>query len=234
MQMDLPPLTRGKILSRYKRFLADVTLPDGKIMTVHCPNPGSMMGLNRSGMNVWISNSKNPKRKLQYSLELVEAEKSLVGVNTNLANRLAREAIEAGLISQIGANATIKPEQKYGENSRVDFLVEESGKPPIYVEVKSVTLQRTNGLFEFPDSVTSRGRKHLNELSNEVSRGNRALMIFLVQRSDGDQFKIADDIDPKYDVAFRQALSSGVEACCIKCNISENAISPNEIVEIQL
>jgi sugar fermentation stimulation protein A len=226
------PLIEGRLLKRYKRFLADIELATGKTVTVHCPNPGSMLGMNQPGSPVWISDSGNPKRKLRHTLELVQVPGSLVVVNTNLANRIAREAIANGLISGIGPRtSSVLPEQRYGENSRVDFLVREEGKPDLFVEVKSVTLSREPGLAEFPDSVTSRGAKHLRELHQVVSAGKRAMMLFIVQRPDCGRFSLASDIDPGYANAFREAVEGGVEVRCIRCAVSTSAIVPQCQIE---
>jgi sugar fermentation stimulation protein A len=220
------PLIGGILIKRYKRFLADVRLADGTGMTVHCPNPGAMLGLNQPGSPVWISDSQNPKRKLRHTLELMQIDGTMVGINTNRANRLAREAMEQGMIKGVNASSDIVPEQKYGTGSRIDFLVHGSGAPDHFIEVKNVHLRRKAGLHEFPDSVTERGRKHLKELIGEVEKGNPATMLFMVQRDDGDRFAIADDIDPAYGEAFREALSAGVKATCIKCRVSEAEIVP--------
>lgn len=247
-----PQLITATLLKRYKRFLADVILPDNSEITIHCPNPGSMLGLNKAGSKVWISKSNNPKRKLPYTLEIIEVEndknsetltKTLVGVNTNIANTIAREAIEAGLISSIPNDATLIPEQRYGENSRIDFLIETKNKDLIYLEVKSVTLMRSNtskqelpeqGLYEFPDSVTKRGTKHLEELVKVVQNGHRAIMLFLIQRNDGNKFAIAKDIDPIYFEAFMRAHSAGVEMFCVQCEVTHQGIYPEKLVEIIL
>lgn len=244
-----PQLITATLLKRYKRFLADVILADNTKITIHCPNPGSMLGLNKPGSKIWISKSDNPKRKLAHTLEIIEVEesnytaastsgKTLVGVNTNIANKIAREAIELGFIKSIPRDATIIPEQRYGENSRIDFLIKTTNDDLIYLEVKSVTLMRPelhkSSLYEFPDSVTKRGTKHLDELVKVVQDGNRAIMLFLIQRNDGDKFAIAKDIDPAYFKAFNLARIAGVEIYCIQCNVSQEGIYPKKLVEIAL
>lgn len=233
MKFD-PPLASATLLRRYKRFLADVRMENGEEITVHCPNPGAMLGLTDPGNPVWISDSGNPKRKLRYTLELMQVGSTMVGINTNRANSLAREAIEAGLVAGACPRAEIIPEQKYGTNSRIDFLLRESGKPDHYIEVKNVHLVRTPGLHEFPDSVTARGARHLAELARVVEKGNRATMLYLVQRGDGDRFSLADDLDPAYAKAFDGARKAGVEICCIVCDVGETGIEPRKAIETNL
>lgn len=209
---------------RYKRFLADVRLEDGSVITVHCPNPGAMMGLKTPGFRCWISDSHNPKRKLRYTLELMEAVgpsgKVLVGINTNLPNKLAEEAIQNDILTELGGYAQLKREVKYGENSRIDFLLQNRDQPDCYVEVKNVHLVRNGRIHEFPDCKTARGTKHLRELAAQAERGNRAVMLYIIQREDGDSFTLAKDIDPDYAEAFKQAAVAGVEAYAIRCQIS--------------
>ena len=219
------------LLKRYKRFLADVEMPDGTAITVHCPNPGAMLGLDAPGSRAFVSDSRNPARKLRYTLEIVEAEGTLVGINTNLPNRLAREAIDNGLVPVL-PGSEILPEQKYGENSRIDFLVREPGLPPRFVEVKNVHLVRRPGLHEFPDCRTARGTKHLGELIRQVEAGNRAQMLYIIQRWDGDRFTIAADLDPDYAAAFERARAAGVEMTALKCQITPAGITAAEPVEI--
>lgn len=226
------PLLKGTLLRRYKRFLADVCLETGEELTVHCPNPGAMAGLKDAGNKVWISDSQNPARKLRYTWELVEAKRVIIGINTNRANAIAREAIESGMLPSLKPTASIKPEQKYGTNSRIDFLIEEAGKPPTFLEVKNVTFQRQSGLHEFPDGVTARGTKHLNELVNEVEKGNRAIMLYVIQRNDGDQFSIAEDIDKAYGRTFRKAIAKGLEAYAICCDMTPEEIKPQRLVNV--
>jgi sugar fermentation stimulation protein A len=219
--MQFPePLSEARLLKRYKRFLADVRLGNGAQMTVHCANPGSMLGLNAPGARVFISDSHNPKRKLRHSLELMEADGTLVGVHTGRANGLAEEAILGGVIAPLGGYATLRREVKYGEASRVDFLLEDAARRPCFVEVKSVTLSREKGLAEFPDSVSKRAAKHMDDLAAEVKNGARAVVLFVVQRSDCTHFSPAHDIDPAYAQALRQARKAGVEMLVYGCRVS--------------
>ncbi len=232
------PLIKAVLRERYKRFLADVELEDGSLKTVHCPNPGSMMGLKEPGSIVWISKSDNPKRKLSHTLELVSLpapNDTLVGINTNLANTIAEEAILSGRFPQFGKFDQMRREVKYGENSRIDILLssDKNDRPfHTYIEVKSVTLQRRDGLHEFPDGVTERGRKHLRELSSVVQNGDRAIMLYLIQRGDGNRFSFARDIDPLYAETFELARAKGVEAFAIQCKINIKEIIADKMVEI--
>ncbi|MGI9353121.1 MAG: DNA/RNA nuclease SfsA [Rhizobiaceae bacterium] len=231
MKFD-PHLIETRLVKRYKRFLADVEKPNGEIVTVHCPNPGSMMGLTKPGIAAWISDSQNPKRKLRYSLEMVDVGGTLVGVNTNNPNTLAREAIEFGRIPELSKYDRLKTEVKYGVNSRIDILLESDGFPDTYVEVKNVHFRRIAGVHEFPDSVTKRGAKHLDELSNEIRKGNRAVMLYIIQRSDGDRFKFAEDLDPGYVEAFKRAHKAGVEAIAMTCEVTPISIDARDIIPI--
>ncbi len=231
------PLTPATLLRRYKRFLADVVLPDGSEITVHVANPGAMTGLAAPGSRVWLSKSDNPARKLAYSWELVEADfgggAELVGVNTGHPNNVVAEAITAGLVPEIAGYASVRREVKYGKNSRVDFVLESSGKPACYVEVKNVHLMRSLGLAEFPDSKTVRGAKHLDELAAMVAAGSRALMLFLIQIGSATRFALARDIDPVYGAAFDRARAAGVEALAYRCTIGQDAISLSGPVPIK-
>ncbi len=226
------PLIRTTLVKRYKRFLADVRLESGEVITIHCANPGSMLGLTEPGIPAFISDSGNPKRKLRYSLEMIEVDGSLIGVNTNLPNKLAVEAIEASRIPELTGYDTLRTEVKYGTNSRIDILLETDGKPDVFVEVKNVHFVRTKGIHEFPDSVTARGAKHLDEMANEVANGNRAAMLYVIQRSDGDRFKIAEDLDPTYAEAFKRATNAGVEAYAIRCNVHTDQIDALDMIPI--
>jgi sugar fermentation stimulation protein A len=222
--MLLPPLITGRLIQRYKRFLADVELDSGGVITAHCANPGSMMGLAAPGNCVWLSISDDPARKLKHSWKLVEADfgwtgPQLVSIDTSHPNRLAEEAIAGGVIPELAGYETMRREVKYGKNSRIDLLLSGPGRADAYVEVKNVHLMRTPGLIEFPDSVTSRGAKHLEELGDMVEAGHRAVMLYVVQM-DGERFDIARDIDPAYDVALKRALARGVEALVYVCRMS--------------
>ncbi|KZM48169.1 DNA/RNA nuclease SfsA [Labrenzia sp. OB1] len=227
------PLVSGRLVKRYKRFLADVTLDDdGAEITAHCANPGSMLGLKEPGSRVWLSRSDNPKRKLKYSWEVMEADGALVGINTAHPNRLVEEALEAGRIAPLTGYHSLKREVKYGKNSRIDILLEGEGGSKIYVEVKNVHLMRQQGLAEFPDSVTARGAKHLAELADMVGEGHRAAMVFLVQRPDCDRISLAADIDPTYAAAFDVAEAAGVEVYAIGCDVRLDGIDAVKPVEI--
>ncbi len=226
------PLIHGKLLKRYKRFLSDVELDDGTVVIAHCANPGSMMGLKEPGIDVWLSPAKNPKRKLKYTWELAHVDGGMVGINTAHPNGIVEEAIRAGKIAELDGYANLRREVKYGKNSRIDILLQDDGKADCYVEVKNVHLMRQVGLAEFPDSVTARGAKHLVEMSDMVKQGHRAIMVYLVQRTDCKSFDIARDIDPNYDAALIEALNVGVEAVCYSCQIDidhihlDHAIKP--------
>ncbi|NOZ43234.1 MAG: DNA/RNA nuclease SfsA [Alphaproteobacteria bacterium] len=227
-------LVPGTLIRRYKRFLADIQLNNGETITAHCANPGSMTGLQDEGSPVWLAPVTNPKAKLKYKWELVAVGDTLVGLNTARANRIVEEAITAAMISEVTGYGTLRREVKYGQNSRIDFLLSQSsaGKADCYVEVKSVTLCRQPGRAEFPDSVTVRGTKHLRELADMVARGYRAIMIYLVQRDDCLEFSLAADIDPGYAVAFDDARQAGVEAVCYRCNISPEGITASHEIPI--
>ena len=226
------PLFPATLVKRYKRFLADVVLPSGETVTVHCANPGSMTGLAAPGARVWLSTSANPKRKLAHSWELIEVDfgtgTELVGINTAHPNALAAEAIAAGAIPELDDYDVIRREVRYGMSSRVDFLLHGLGRPPCYVEIKNVHLMRQPGLAEFPDAVTKRGAKHLGELSAMVAAGSRAVMLYLIQIGSARCFKLARDIDPRYGKAFDAARAAGVEAIAYRCGISCEGI---EVVE---
>ena len=217
-------LIPGKLIKRYKRFLADITLEDGREITAHCANTGTMLGVKEPGSEVWVSPANSPKRKLKFTWELVRVPGGLVGINTGHANCIAEEAIAAGAIPALAGYDEIRREVKYGKNSRIDLLLSGPGKPNCYVEVKSVTLKR-NDIAEFPDAVTARGAKHLVELTNQVVAGERAVMLYLMQRGDADTFAIAADIDPGYAEALAVAMKGGVEALCYRCRVA-----PDEIV----
>ena len=225
--MTLPsPLIAGKLIQRYKRFLADVELENGDIVTVHCPNSGSMKGCATPGSRVFLSRSNNLNRKYPLTWELVEADDCWVGINTGLPNRLAREAIENGTVTELQGYESIRPEVPYGENSRIDLLLEgPSGR--CYVEVKNVTLVESKRAL-FPDAVTTRGQKHLKELIRVVQEGDRGIIFFTVQRRDGDSVSPADAIDREYGRLLRLALASGVEALAYRALVTPQEIRLTE------
>ncbi len=231
------PLIPGTLVQRYKRFLADVRLDTGEAVTATCPNTGSMLGLTAPGSKVWLSESDSPTRKYKHTWELIEADGGkgprLVGINTNHPNALVAEAITSGLIGTLGGYGSLRREVKYGVNSRIDILLEQGADPrPCYVEVKNVHLSRTPGLAEFPDSKTERGAKHLAELSNMVSSGCRAVMVYLIQRGDADRFALAGDIDPAYRSAYALAQKAGVEMLAFRCDITPDGIRVDTPVPI--
>jgi len=230
------PLIEGRLVSRYKRFFADIELTDGTIVTAHCANTGSMAGLKETGSRVWISKADNPKRKLQYDwriIEICQAPKTaLVGVHTAWPNKIVEEALGDQKIPELAGYGNLRREVKYGENSRIDFLLEHENKPPCYVEVKSITFSRTQGLAEFPDSPSIRAAKHVTELTNMVKQGARAVMLYVVQRDDCDRFKIANDVDPKYQEAITLAQKIGVESLCYACTLSPEEITISHPITI--
>ncbi len=230
------PLVRGTLIQRYKRFLADVKLDTGETVTATCPNTGSMKGLTAPGSTVWLSTSDSPTRKYRHTWEMIEndlgAGPTLVGINTGHPNKILSEAIGAGRIKPLAGYASLKREQKYGKNSRIDILLEDEAKGTCYVEIKNVHLMRKEGLAEFPDSVTERGAKHLGELADMVAEGKRAVMVFLVQRADAKSVALARDIDKAYGAAFDAAVAAGVEAIAVRCRLSETAIEVDRLVRV--
>ncbi|MDV4143246.1 DNA/RNA nuclease SfsA [Shimia sp. FJ5] len=219
------PLVPAVLIRRYKRFLADARLEDGREITAHCANPGSMMGLATPGSRIWLEPNDDPKKKLKYGWRLVEhADGHYTGVDTSVPNRALKSALRAHAIPELADYPLVRPEVKYGEKSRIDFLLSGDGKPDLYVEVKSVTLSRRPGLAEFPDSVTARGAKHLSELQAMIAEGHRAMMLYLVQRTDATSVTLAADIDPAYAAAFDAARAAGVEVLAYGCRISPQEI----------
>ncbi len=219
------PLVPARLIRRYKRFLADCALADGREVTAHCPNPGSMMGLAEPGMKIWLEPNDDPAKKLKFGWRLVDHENGhFTCVDTSVPNRALRAALIARQIAPLADYATVRPEVKYGQNSRIDFLLSQPGLRDAYVEVKSVTLNRQPGLAEFPDSVTKRGAKHLDELAMMVQQGHRAMMLYLVQRTDCTRLDLARDIDAVYGAAFDAARSHGVETLCYGTSISPQGV----------
>jgi sugar fermentation stimulation protein A len=213
------PLERGRLVQRYKRFFADVELDDGRAITAHCPNPGAMLGLNTPGLPAYVSRSDAPNRKLAHTLELVEVDGGLVGINTMHPNRLVAEALAEEAIAEVAGYDEVRREVPYGVGSRVDFLLTSGARPPCFLEVKNVHLSRGGGLAEFPDCVAARSLKHLRELTREVEGGARAVMVFVVQRTDCGLFDTAPDLDPAYAAGLVEAAGRGVEILCYGCDI---------------
>jgi sugar fermentation stimulation protein A len=229
-QTELVP---ARLIRRYKRFLADCILDDGREVIAHCANPGSMMGLADEGMKVWLEPNDDPKKKLDFGWRLIEHNNGhFTGVDTSVPNRALRETLELRLIPELSQYGTVRPEVKYGESSRIDFLLTQDGLPDCYVEVKSVTLSRVQGQAEFPDSVTKRGAKHLQELSNMIAQGHRAVMLYLIQRTDCTTFTLAGDIDSAYQNAYLAARDAGVETICLSTKITPQEITIGTPVEI--
>ncbi|WP_297512594.1 DNA/RNA nuclease SfsA [uncultured Caulobacter sp.] len=240
--MLLPqPLVHGRLVSRYKRFFADLILDDGQEITAHCPNPGAMLGLKAPGLGAWASWSDDPKRKLAYTLQMVEHGNSLVGINTLLPNKLVAEALAADRIPELSGYATIKPEVKYAEASRVDFLLTHPDRPPcwlevnncppnynvlerLWLEVKNCHFSRTKGLAEFPDCKAERSTRHLGDLAAQVAQGDRAAVLFVVQREDCDEFSACPDLDPAFAKALGQAADAGVEVLIYACEMKTDAV----------
>ena len=230
MKFDTP-LIKTKFIKRYKRFFADVML-NKEILTAHCPNSGSMMGLLNENENAWVSKSKNPKRKLKYTLEILEKEKQKVGVNTHLTNKIVEEALVNKKIKEFEKFNQVQREVKFNNNTRFDFLVSNK-KEQAFIEVKNVTLKREQDYAEFPDAPTTRGQKHLLELINAKEKEYQAYLIFLIQREDCNFFKISKDIDKKYYENFIQAKKKGVKFLCYSSKVTDKEIILNKKIEIK-
>ena len=215
-------LIKGKLLKRYKRFFVDIKV-NKEIVTAHCPNTGSMMGLLDQNNNVWISKNDDPKRKLKYTLEIIKVKKKLIGVNTQLTNKIVFEALKQKKIKIFSSLRDIKAEVKFSDKTRFDFLISDHEKK-CFLEVKNVTLQRKDKIAEFPDAVTSRGTKHLNELIAAKKKGFESYILYLIQIEDCKSFKIARDIDEEYNHVFMKALKSGVKVLCYDCVLNNKEI----------
>jgi sugar fermentation stimulation protein A len=226
-------LRKGKLIKRYKRFLADVELDDGTVVTAHCPNTGSMESCYAPGCWVWLSPANNPDRKLKWTWEFTASEDGLIGVNTARPNEVIGEALAAGKIKSLSGYASIRREVKYGHHSRIDILLESPDKKPCFVEIKNATLLRGHDIL-FPDAITERGRKHLEELSAMVIAGYRAVMIFFVNRPDGLCFRPADSIDPAYGQALRNAVKTGVELLAIRAIASPQELTIGDMIPVQI
>lgn len=229
--MEFPsPLVRGRLIQRYKRFLADVELEDGAVVAAHVANPGAMLGLTDPGLSVWLSRSANPARKLAWTWELVEVPHhsgtgfATAGLNTLHPNRLVAEALREGTIGELSGYDAVRPEVRYGEASRVDFLLTGAGRPACWLEVKNCHYSRVAGLAEFPDCVAARSAKHLRELEAMVAAGDRAVVLFVVQREDCEAFAACRDLDPVFAAALERVSEAGVEVLAYACDMSPNAI----------
>lgn len=227
--MQFQKLIKGNLIKRYKRFLADIILEDGTEITAHVPNSGAMTSCIEDNCPVWVTFHDNPKRKLKYTLELTQMGKNLICTNTGVANKISIEAIENGTIKELQGYNSLKPEQKYGINSRIDILLENENQK-CYVEIKSVSLKIEDSLA-FPDSVTSRGKKHLDELISMVEEGHRAVMLYIIQRTDKADFRIANEIDKKYNEAFEIARKKGVEVLVYQSDITLEDIKVERKIE---
>ncbi len=227
-------LIEGRLVARYKRFFADVQLPGGEIVTAHCANTGAMAGIKDAGLRVWISRADNPARKLKFTWEIVEAQGTLIGALPGRANELSEEAVHSGILSELAGYDSLRREVKYGDNSRIDLLLEGQGRPPCWVEVKNVHWMRRQGLAEFPDGVTSRGTRHLGELAAKAKAGERAVQLFIVQRSDCTRLRAADDTDPVYAQALRAADAAGVEILAYRCEVTPAGIAITHPMRVEL
>ena len=225
-------LISGHLIKRYKRFFVDVKI-NNKIITAHCPNTGSMFGLLKKNNKVWLSKSNNPKRKLKYTLQIIEDKKSKVGVNTHLTNKIVLHALQNNLIKIFDKNIKIKPEIKFGSNTRFDFLVTKKNYKA-FIEVKNVTLSRTKGLAEFPDAITSRGLKHINELIKASNKGYEIFILYIIQREDCKSFTIAKDIDADYANSLSKAVKKKLNVLCYDCKFSSKGIKLNRKVKFKI
>ena len=225
-------LISGLFIKRYKRFFADINV-NNKIVTAHCANSGSMMGLLNKNNKVWLMESNNKKRKLKCTLQIIEDAGSKVGVNTHLTNKIVKDALEKNLIKEFSGAVKIKSEQVFGKNTRFDFYLED-GKTKSFLEVKNVTLKRADNIAEFPDSVTTRGTKHLNELINAKKKGFNAYLLFLIQREDCNKFKIANHIDPVYSKTLIKAIKHNVKIYCYDCKFSSKGIVLNNKIKFHI
>ena len=219
-------LLQGTLIKRYKRFFVDLKFQDKEIVA-HCPNSGSMLGLLKKNNKAYFSKSDNPKRKLKYTLELIEVDNKLVGINTHLSNKIVFKALEEKKIKELIKYNSIKAEAKFSDKTRFDFLLSNNNEK-CFLEVKNVTLSRTNKIAEFPDAITSRGTKHLNELTVAINKGYKSYLLYLIQREDCKSFKIAKDIDEEYKIAYDNAIKNGVKILCYDCKLNSEEIRINK------
>ena len=225
-------LIPGRFIKRYKRFFADIKIKN-KIITAHCPNTGSMIGLLKEGNKVWINKSNNPNRKLKYTLQIIEDGKSKVGVNTHFTNKIVLHALKNNLIKEFDNKIQIKPETKFGSNTRFDFLIIKKNYKA-FIEVKNVTLSRNKGIAEFPDAITSRGLKHINELINAYKKGYKVFILYLIQRDDCKSFTIAKDIDVEYSNSLSKAVKKKLNILCYDCKFSSKGIKLNQKINFKI
>ena len=225
-------LISGIFIKRYKRFFVDVQIKN-KLITAHCPNTGSMQGLLKEGNKIWLSKSNNPNRKLKYTLQIIEDGNSKVGVNTHLTNKIVLDALENNLIREFSKNIKIKPEVKFGENTRFDFLIADKNYKA-FIEVKNVTLARKPKIAEFPDAITSRGAKHIRELIKASKKGYKIYIAFIIQREDCDQLAIASDIDPEYSRLLSKAIKEKLNILCYDCKFSTKGIKLNKKIKFKI
>ena len=224
-------LISGVFIKRYKRFFVDVQI-ENKVITAHCPNTGSMKGLLKKGNKVWLTKSNNPNRKLKYTLQIIEDDGSKVGVNTHLTNKIILDALKNNLIKEFDKNITIKPEVKFGNNTRFDFLITKKNYKA-FVEVKNVTLMRKPKIAEFPDAITSRGAKHIEELIKASKKGYEIYIAFIIQREDCNEFTIASDIDPEYSKLLSKAVKKKLNILCYDCKFSSKGIKLNKKIKFK-
>mgnify|MGYP001177574040 CR=1 FL=1 len=225
-------LILGKFVKRYKRFFVDVKINKRKVIA-HCPNTGSMMGLLKKGNNVWLSETDNPNRKLKYTLQIIEDDRSKVGVNTHLTNKIVLDALNNDLIENFRNSKFVKQEVKFGENTRFDFLIDRNNKK-YFIEVKNVTLSRKKNVAEFPDAITSRGLKHIGELLNAKKKGYEIFLLFVIQREDCNEFKLAQDIDPDYCKSLLKAVKKKLNILCYDCKFSSKGIKLNHKIKFKI
>ena len=225
-------LISGIFIKRYKRFFVDVQI-ENKLVTAHCPNTGSMLGLLNEGNKVWLTKSDNPNRKLKYTLQIIEDNKSKVGVNTHLTNKIVLNALENNLIKEFSKDIKIKPEVRFGESTRFDFLISKKNYKA-FIEVKNVTLKRKPKIAEFPDAITSRGAKHINELIKASKKGYKIYIAFIIQREDCDQLSIASDIDPEYSQILSKAIRNKLKVLCYDCKFSSKGIKLNKKIKFKI
>ena len=224
-------LISGIFIKRYKRFFVDVQI-ENKLVTAHCPNTGSMLGLLNEGNKVWLTKSDNPNRKLKYTLQIIEDNKSKVGVNTHLTNKIVLNALENNLIKEFSKDIKIKPEVRFGESTRFDFLISKKNYKA-FIEVKNVTLKRKPKIAEFPDAITSRGAKHIHELIKASKKGYKIYIVFIIQREDCNQLSIASDIDPEYSQILSKAIRNKLKVLCYDCKFSPKGIKLNKKIKLK-